>query len=330
MGMASLKCATGHARTPIDSLCRVFGISTRSGSSTSSGASRWIPKQHGNGIAIRQLHLQSRSISSTARILLRRPNGVLTNHQRAFSTSRPHLIMKPTGRFKTMEQIKSRANLGPLTFKAALLFVFAGVAMVFYVREERARLERQKIAEQTKGMGRPKVGGPFELVDHNGNKFTSEDLKGKYALVYFGFTHCPDICPDELDKMADMIDRVKAECGEVLTPIMITCDPARDTPAVLRPYIKEFHPDIVALTGDWESIKQTCKAYRVYFSTPSNVEPGQDYLVDHSIYFYLMDPEGDFVEAIGRNFSAEQAGKVIRDHVNDWTGPLDRKPRKID
>jgi protein SCO1/2 len=151
--------------------------------------------------------------------------------------------------------------------------------------------------------------------------------------------------------MADMIDRVKAECGEVLTPIMITCDPARDTPAVLRPYIKEFHPDLIGLTGDWESIKATCKEYRVYFSTPPNVKPGQDYLVDHSIYFYLMgesalicilawrmyannfvlsDPEGDFVEAIGRNFTAEQASKVIRDHVNDWTGPLDRKPRKID
>jgi protein SCO1/2 len=70
-----------------------------------------------------------------------------------------------------------------LTFKAALLFVFTGVAMVFYFREERARVERQKIAEQTKGMGRPKVGGPFQLVDHNGNTYTSEDLKGKYALV---------------------------------------------------------------------------------------------------------------------------------------------------
>jgi protein SCO1/2 len=115
--------------------------------------------------------------------------------------------------------------------------------------------------------------------------------------VYFGFTHCPDICPDELDKMADMIDRVKAECGEVLTPIMITCDPARDTPAVLKPYIKEFHPDLIGLTGEWEDIKATCKEYRVYFSTPSNVKPGQDYLVDHSIYFYLM---GEFIDPLVR------------------------------
>jgi len=106
--------------------------------------------------------------------------------------------------------------------------------------------------------------------------------------VYFGFTHCPDICPDELDKMADMIDRVKATSGDILLPIMISCDPARDRPEVLKPYLREFHPDIIGLTGQYEDIKQTCKEYRVYFSTPPELKPGQDYLVDHSIYFYLM------------------------------------------
>jgi protein SCO1/2 len=106
--------------------------------------------------------------------------------------------------------------------------------------------------------------------------------------IYFGFTHCPDICPDELDKMSEMIEKIKSACGDVLMPIMITCDPARDSPGVLKPYLEEFHPDIIGLTGEYEDIKQTCKVYRVYFSTPPNVKPGQDYLVDHSIYFYLM------------------------------------------
>jgi hypothetical protein len=110
----------------------------------------------------------------------------------------------------------------------------------------------------------------------------------KCKQVYFGFTHCPDICPDELDKMALMYDKVTEKCGDVLVPIMITCDPARDSPPVLKEYLKEFHPQIIGLTGDYENIKQTCKVYRVYFSTPSSVKPGQDYLVDHSIYFYLM------------------------------------------
>ena len=88
--------------------------------------------------------------------------------------------------------------------------------------------------------------------------------------------------------MAEMIDDVKKEVGNSLLPIFITCDPARDTPAVMKTYLKEFHPDIIGLTGTYDDIKGVCKKYRVYFSTPSDVKPGQDYLVDHSIYFYLM------------------------------------------
>ncbi len=113
-------------------------------------------------------------------------------------------------------------------------------------------------------------------------------LIDRISKVYFGFTHCPDICPDELDKMAKMIDLVRSKVGNVLRPIFISCDPARDTPAVVKSYLREFHPDLIGLTGDYEQVKATCKAYRVYFSTPPDVKPGQDYLVDHSIYFYLM------------------------------------------
>lgn len=122
-----------------------------------------------------------------------------------------------------------------------------------------------------------------------------------------------------------------------LLPLFITCDPARDTPAVLKHYLAEFHPGLVGLTGTWEQTKDVCKKFRVYFSTPEDVKPGMDYLVDHSIYFYLMgkmgllqhdhyvangrpDPEGDFVEAIGRQHSAERAAKIIVEHMSDWKG----------
>ena len=149
-------------------------------------------------------------------------------------------------------------------------------------------MDRKRVAEHSKGVGRPLVGGPFSLIDHDGHAFTEQDMKGKYALVYFGFTNCPDICPEELDKMAGMIDRVKERHGDVMRPVFITCDPVRDTPEVTKKYLSDFHEDILGLTGEYEQVKQTCKAYRVYFSTPVDVKPGQDYLVDHSIYFYLM------------------------------------------
>jgi cytochrome oxidase Cu insertion factor (SCO1/SenC/PrrC family) len=155
-------------------------------------------------------------------------------------------------------------------------------------------MARARIAEANKGIGKPLVGGAFHLTDHNGKEFTDADLKGKYSLVYFGFTHCPDICPEELDKMAGMIDAVKEKHGEgVLRNVFISCDPARDTPEVMKRYLAEFHGDILGMTGTWQEVKDVCKAYRVYFSTPADVKPGQDYLVDHSIYFYLM---GEFAE----------------------------------
>lgn len=183
-------------------------------------------------------------------------------------------------------------------------------------------MQRKRLAEANKGVGKPKVGGPFSLIDQNGNTVTDADLKGRYSLVYFGFTHCPDICPEELDKMARMFDVVEADRPGALLPVFVTCDPARDDPQVLKEYLSEFHPRFIGLTGTYDQIKSMCKAYRVYFSTPPEVKPGQDYLVDHSIYFYLMDPEGDFVEALGRQHSPEQAAKIILDHMKDWKGAL--------
>lgn len=191
-------------------------------------------------------------------------------------------------RYKTVEEAKSRYRFGPFSWQAGILFLSAGVGMGLYFRYEKERMARKRIAEHSKGVGRPLVGGPFQLIDQDRKPFTEQNLKGKYSLVYFGFTHCPDICPEELDKMAGMIDNVKEKHGDVMRPVFITCDPARDTPEVTKEYLKEFHDDLIGLTGEYEQVKATCKAFRVYFSTPQNVLPGQDYLVDHSIYFYLM------------------------------------------
>lgn len=123
---------------------------------------------------------------------------------------------------------------------------------------------------------------------------SSENITDSLFQMYFGFSHCPDICPEELDKMAMMLDIVEKKIpssssrNPELLPVFITCDPARDTPAVLKSYLAEFHSRLIGLTGTWEQVKAVCKSYRVYFSTPPGVKAGDDYLVDHSIYFYLM------------------------------------------
>ncbi|KFY05076.1 hypothetical protein O988_00278 [Pseudogymnoascus sp. VKM F-3808] len=243
--------------------------------------------------------------------------GGVQGARRAFSKT----AMRPA---RTVEEAKSRYKSGPFSWKAGVIFLASGASLIFYFRYEKARMERARIAEAAKGVGRPKVGGPFTLVDHDGKPYTEENLRGKYSLVYFGFTHCPDICPEELDKMASMIDLVEAKQPGTMVPVFITCDPARDTPAVVKEYLAEFHPRLVGLTGTWDQVKDVCKKYRVYFSTPQGVKPGQDYLVDHSIYFYLMDPEGDFVEAIGRQHSPTDAARIILDHIGDYRGKIDR------
>ncbi|OAA40050.1 protein sco1 [Metarhizium rileyi] len=261
--------------------------------------------------------------------------GAFTKCQRCFSSSafqtkllRPTLPRAPVQRgqpsmqrrtkYKTVEQAKSRHSTGPFSWKAGVLFVATCGALVWYFEFEKERMQRKRIADACKGVGRPKVGGPFELIDQNGKPFNSEMMKGKYSLVYFGFTRCPDICPEELDKMARMLDVVEEKAPGGLLPIFITCDPERDDPQALKSYLAEFHDKLVGLTGTYDQIKDLCKKYRVYFSTPQNVKPGQDYLVDHSIYFYLMDPEGDFVEALGRQHSPDQGAQLILDHMKDW------------
>lgn len=141
-------------------------------------------------------------------------------------------------------------------------------------------------------------------------------------LVYFGFTRCPDVCPEELDKMAAVIEAVKNVGGDVMTPIFVTCDPHRDSPEQMRQYLSEYHDDIVGLTGSYDEIKAMCKAYRVYFSTPPNVDPKHDdYLVDHSLFMYLNDPAGEFVEVFGRNTPPEAVALRICDLASRWTGP---------
>lgn len=134
---------------------------------------------------------------------------------------------------------------------------------------------------ENKSVGRPQIGGPFTLLDQTGKEFTDKDLLGKWSLIYFGFTNCPDICPEELDKMANVVDVIDKESGPVVTPVFVSVDPARDGVPQVAHYVEEFHPRLIGLTGDYDSVKKACKSYRVYFSTPPDAKATDDYLVDH-------------------------------------------------
>lgn len=216
-------------------------------------------------------------------------------------------------------------------WKAVLLLIAGGGAFTYWFSREKERLQIQKEVESKRGYGKPLIGGPFNLVDTENVPFTEQNLtndKKQFSIIYFGFTHCPDICPDELDKLGETLDELKTKDKIELQPLFITCDPARDTPEIIKLYLEDFHPAIKGLTGTWENVKRACKQYRVYFSTPPDVKPGQDYLVDHSIFFYLMDSEGKFVDVIGKEATASQAAEKIRKHIDAFIPEAEREARK--
>ncbi|ORY87770.1 SCO1/SenC-domain-containing protein [Protomyces lactucae-debilis] len=231
--------------------------------------------------------------------------------RRTFTCERPRLQIRQPA------EVKEKARVGPFSVTSAALFVATALILGLYFNSERKRVKVQQAMESQKPVGKPRIGGPYSLIDHNGKGVSEKDYLGLYTLIYFGFTRCPDICPEELDKMTLVLKDVNQGTKRV-QPLFITCDPARDTPEELKEYLSEFDPDIIGLTGDYEAIKSVCKAFRVYFSTPKEVKSGEDYLVDHSIFFYLMDPEGQFVDAFGRNYTAEQAAKRMKEYIQDW------------
>jgi protein SCO1/2 len=136
------------------------------------------------------------------------------------------------------------------------------------------------------------VGGPFHLEDQNGKPVSDQDMKGRPFLVFFGFTHCPDICPTTLFDMSQVLGKLGPDADRT-SALFITVDPERDTPAVLRDYLSNFDPHLRGLTGDQDAINAVVKAYRVY-AKKVPLEGG-DYTMDHTAAVYLMDKTGQFV-----------------------------------
>jgi protein SCO1/2 len=140
------------------------------------------------------------------------------------------------------------------------------------------------------------IGGPFKLVDGAGKTVTDRDFRGKYMLVYFGYTHCPDVCPTTLSDMAGALDKLPAaEKGHVV-PLFITVDPVRDIPSVIGDYVHAFGPEFVGLTGSPEAVAAAEQEYHVY-AAKHPLAHG-DYAMDHSSVLYVMGPDGKFLGVI--------------------------------
>jgi protein SCO1 len=153
------------------------------------------------------------------------------------------------------------------------------------------------------------IGGPFQLTDQNGKPVSDADLKGKWQLLFFGYTHCPDACPTTLNELALALDKLGAKRGEVGI-VLITVDPERDTPEVLKSYVQSFDAPIVALTGSPDQVAQAAKAYRVYFAKRPRPDGGYD--MDHSAVIYVMDPKGRFTATFTPDSSVDTIAERLQ------------------
>ena len=161
--------------------------------------------------------------------------------------------------------------------------------------------------------------GSFSLVDHNGRAVTQQNFRGSYLLVFFGYSHCPDICPTALTLIANVMDSL-GENSKNVQPIFITLDPERDTPEVLRKFVSYFHPKLIGLTGTPDQVSTVAESYYVRYqrfipeSSRNSLknEEGLDYLLDHTAASYLLGPSAEGIALFQHGTSAAEMAAKIR------------------
>ena len=195
----------------------------------------------------------------------------------------------------------------------AVVLIGGGSAFI-YSRDKPAEDSRRAEAARLMNdlmSGKTQVGGPFTLTDQHGNKRSLADFRGKFVLLYFGYTFCPDVCPTDLAAMAQAIRTLDAE-GNALQPIFVTLDPERDTREILRNYAAAFHPRFVALSGSEEEVRRVATAYKIYFEKVRS--PGSSvYLIDHMAFVFLLDRDGRYVAFFPPGTTAERMAVMVRE-----------------
>ncbi|WP_138935798.1 SCO family protein [Roseovarius arcticus] len=164
--------------------------------------------------------------------------------------------------------------------------------------------------------GGASIGGDFTLVDETGKTVTSAEVLDQPALIYFGYTFCPDVCPLDVARNAEATEILEAR-GEIVKPIFISIDPERDTPEVVADFTDAMHPRMLGLTGSPEQVKAASKAYRTFYKAHEPEEGEEDYyLVDHSTFTYLTLPGRGFVEFFRRDLTGEQMAEKVSCFLN--------------
>lgn len=213
-----------------------------------------------------------------------------------------------------------------LYFGVAVLVVALGLGLRAFVSDQPVARAGKQVDRGASGT--PAIGGPFTLVDHNGKTVSEQDFLGRHMLVFFGYTHCPDVCPLTLNTLSEVIDKLASD-AEKIRPVFISVDPSRDTPAVIKEYLKNFHPSFVGLTGTARQVAAAKRTFRIYsqinHAGAEHTESGGhknehklasgDYLVDHSSISYLMGPDGNFKTFVRHTAGAEAMLAKIKKHL---------------
>jgi cytochrome oxidase Cu insertion factor (SCO1/SenC/PrrC family) len=197
--------------------------------------------------------------------------------------------------------------------KYILMFILASLACVATVLYQ---LKNAPIAyvQDKDYSGNAEIGGPFVLTDQYGKKRNSIEFQGKFMLIYFGYSFCPDVCPTGLQNITSSLNALKRD-REQIVPIFVTVDPKRDTSDHLKIYASNFHPNFIMLTGTESDINAVSKLYKVYAARSEEGANEADYLIDHSTLIYLMDKTGKFLECFPHDTASEKLSKALQKYL---------------